>query len=317
LRRENQLKSPAEKLFDKIENRGWKGRMVPVGHVADLREAICGSHQQGLFDEAVYQELFSFFSFDPPVELPGAKSIIIVAVPTPQVRLTFHWQGGPRPVVTPPTYVNYARRTKDVQTALAGWLKEEGYGLAGERLPLKTLAVCSGLGEYGRPNICFVPGMGSFLQLVGAFTDLPCDSDPWREPKALALCETCKACRKSCPTGAIPEDRFLIRAERCLTYHNEAAADFPGWIDPSWHHCLVGCMRCQTACPENRGVLDWFEDRGEFSEHETNLLMERVSFDRLPALTQGKLKSLELNEEYVRLCRNLSMVLSRNSQPTG
>jgi len=307
------MKSRVEGFLKMIEERGWKSRIVPIGHLADLREAILGRYEQGLIDEALYREGLGFFSFDAPAELPGARSIVIVAVPTPQMRIFFHWQGERVPVVAPPTYVSYTPRTERVQAVLAAWLEHEGYRLAKPKLPLKTLAVRSGLADYGRNNICYVPGMGSFLQLVGAFSDLPCDGDPWREPKALDRCESCVACLRHCPTGAIANDRFLLRAERCLTYHNEAAGDFPSWIDPSWHHCLIGCLRCQTACPEDRAVLEWFEDRAEFSEQETTLFIQRVPLDRLPAETVAKLESLEINEDYRLLCRNLSMIIGRES----
>jgi len=305
------MKSPAQKLNDKIEEQGWKGQIVPISHLTDLRGAILGPYQDGLFDERFFQEQLSFFSFDHPANLSDVRSIIIVAVPTPQMRVTFHKQGESFPIVIPPTYVSYTRRTENAQAVLAGWLEQLGYALAKPQLPLKTLAVCSGLAEYGRGNICFVPGMGSFLQLVGAFSDLVCEDDPWRKPKTLDRCGNCKACKSHCPTGAITEDRFLIHAERCLTYHNEANRDFPEWIDPSWHHCLIGCMRCQTICPENKSVVDWFEDWIDFSEMETNLLTQRVPLDRLPTATSAKLKSLELNEDYRWLCRNLSMILER------
>ena len=306
------MKPQVEGLFNLIEERGWKSRIVPIGRLADLQEAICGRYERGLIDKAIYREHLASFSFDPPADLTGACSIIIVAVPTPQMRIVFHWQGEAVPMVVPPTYVSYTPRTESVQAVLETWLEHEGYRLAKPRLPLKTLAVRSGLADYGRNNICFVPGMGSFLQLVGAFSDIPCDGDPWREPKALDRCESCVACLRLCPTGAITSDRFLLRAERCLTYHNEAAADFPNWIDPSWHHCLIGCMRCQTACPENKAVLEWFEDRAEFSEQETALFIQRVSLDRLPSETAAKMKSLEINEDYRLLCRNLSMIIGRD-----
>ena len=301
----------SDKLIEHIENCGWKGRIVPIVRLDDLREAICGRHERGFFDEALYRGHFSTFSFDLPADLPSACSIIVVAVPTPQMRVVFHWHGTPVPVVVPPTYVSYTPRTESVQAEIAAWLEREGFHLAKPRLPLKTLAVGSGLAEYGRSNITYVPGMGSFHQLVGAFSDLPCDHDPWREPKALDRCDSCVACLQRCPTGAITDDRFLIRAERCLTYHNEAADDFPKWIDPSWHHCLVGCMRCQTVCPENKTHVKWFEDRVEFSEAETDFMIQRVPFDRLPAETTAKLKSLEINEAYDNLCRNLSMIIGK------
>jgi epoxyqueuosine reductase len=299
------------KLFEKIKDSGWKGRCIHVSHLTDIRDAILSRYEQGLIDKKLYLDQLDFFSFDPPRDLPGASSIIIVAVPTPQMRIIFRWQDRSVPVIVPPTYVSYTPRTENIQKILATWLRQEGYHLVKSQLPLKTLAVSSGLAEYGRNNICYVSGMGSFLQLVGAFSDLPCDDDPWREPKMLERCESCIACLRHCQTRAITRDRFLLHAENCLTYHNEAANDFPDWIDPSWHHCLIGCMRCQVICPENKPLINWFEDRAEFSEKETALFIKGLPFGQLPEEMAIKITSLEINEEYRLLCRNLSMIIEQ------
>ena len=225
----------AERLTARVEERGWRARLVPVARSADLERAIRGRAEDGALSEPFYRERLDFLSFEPPADLPGARSILVVAVPTPPMRLFFRRRGERVPVLVPPTYVGYTRRTESVQAVLAGWLAVAGLRLAKPRLPLKTLAARAGLAEYGRNNIAYVPGMGSFLQLVAAFTDLPCEEDPWREPKALDRCDSCVTCVRHCPTGAITEDRFLIRVERCLTFHNEAADDFPDWMDPAWH----------------------------------------------------------------------------------
>jgi epoxyqueuosine reductase len=303
------MKQLVERFFDMIEQHGWQGRIVPIARLTDLQRTICGLSERGLIDKILYQNQLNFISYDPPADLPGARSIIIVAVPTPQMRIFFHWRGEIVPVIIPPTYVSYTPRTEAVQQVLSAWLQREDYHLAKPQLPLKTLAVRSGLARYGRNNICYVPGRGSFIQLVGAFSDLPGEGDPWQEPEALERCDSCTACLRSCPTAAISSDRFLLRAELCLTYHNESANDFPAWIDPSWHHCLIGCLRCQTVCPENKAVLNWFEDRAEFSEQETTLFIQRTSFDQLPVEATRKIKSLEINENYQMLCRNLSMII--------
>jgi epoxyqueuosine reductase len=300
-----------EKLFNLIEERGWRGRIVPISHLTDLRYAIISRVEQGLIDEKLYRDQLSFFSFDPPADLPSIRSIIIIAVPTPQMRIIYQWQGRHIPVIVPPTYVSYTPRTNNIQEVLAAWLKKDGYYLAKPQLPLKTLAVYSGLAKYGRNNICYIDGMGSFIQLVGAYSDLSCDNDPWQEPKKLDRCESCTACLQHCPTKAISTNRFLLHAENCLTYHNEAANDFPRWINSSWHHCLIGCMRCQTICPENRAVIKWFEDRAEFSEQETALFIQGKPLDQLPKDMVIKIKSLEINEEYHLLCRNLSMIIKQ------
>ncbi len=298
-----------QELTHMLTQRGWSGRIVPLGRLADLAETIQGGHDRGLFDGTFYRELLSWFSFEPPQELPTARSMIIIAVPTPQMRVFFQWRGERRAVVVPPTYSSYTPRTERVREIVAAWLKPHGYHLAATKLPLKTLAVCSGLAEYGRNNICYVPGMGSFLQLVGAFSDLTCTEDPWREPKGLDRCESCLACRKNCPTGAIADDRFLLHAESCLTRHNEKTGEFADWIDPTWHHCLVGCMRCQAICPENQPVREWYEDSVEFSEPETAALVESVPRNQLPAKTVAKLEALAIMEDHQLLCRNLSALM--------
>jgi epoxyqueuosine reductase len=307
----NNYKERTQKLIDKIHESGWEGVIVPISHLNDLRDAILNKYEQGLIDKDFYQDQLSFFSFNPPADLPDARSIIILAVPTPQMRITFHWKRKPVPVTIPPTYISYTPRTDNTLNILIKWFNNEGYSLVKSQLPLKTLAVCSGLAKYGRNNICYVPGMGSFLQLVGAFSDLPCDQDPWSELQMLDRCKSCTACIKHCPTGAIPGDRFLLHAEICLTWHNESANDFPDWINPSWHNCLIGCMKCQSICPENKSMKNWFEDRAEFSEKETNLFIQYVPFDRLPSVTAAKIKSLQINEDFHGLCRNLSMLIEQ------
>jgi epoxyqueuosine reductase len=304
--------STAEKLLRDFQNRGWKGQIVPVKHLTDLREAILGTHERGLFDEEFYQEWLTQFSFEHPEALPSAQSIIVIAVPVPLHQTIFHWQGKRWPLSIPPTYVNYTATTERVRTTVAALLEQEGYGVVKTKLPLKTLAVRSGLAEWGRNNICFVPGMGSFLQLVGCFSDLPCVEDPWREPRLMELCDSCVACMRKCPTGAITRERVLLHAERCLTFHNERDVEipFPPWIDSAWHNSLIGCMNCQLICPENKAVKTWIEEIGEFSAEETALLMEHIPFDQLPAEMLAKLRNLGINDVQA-LPRNLAAILNR------
>jgi len=82
------------------------------------------------------------------------------------MRIAFRFQGKTVPVVIPPTYVSYTPRTESVLTILKSWLKEEGFRLANQQLPLKTLAVKSGLARYGRNNICYVEGWAASFSLL-------------------------------------------------------------------------------------------------------------------------------------------------------
>jgi epoxyqueuosine reductase len=305
------MKQNEEKLSNRMKNQNWKYRIIPISHINDLRKAITGLLENGLINKDLFEDQLSFFSFYPPKDLPNAQSIIVIAIPTPQMRIFFYYRGKRLPVIIPPTYVSYTARTEYAQAIFSERLKQEGYILTSSQLPLKTLAVCSGLAKYGRNNICYIEGWGSFFQLVGAFSDMPYENDPWSKPEMLDRCNSCSACRQKCPTKAIPDDRFLLRAEICLTYYNESATGFPEWIDPAWHNCLFGCMLCQLICPENKNVRNWIEDRVTFTEEETNKLLECVPKYQLPDEMRIKLNSLEINEGYLMLCRNLSVLLQK------
>ena len=307
------MEQPTEKLFLDLAQRGYKGRIVSVKHLQDLKEEIEGHHAKGLFDEELYQEYLSWFEFKVPESLPGAKSLVIVAVPSPQNQAIFKWNGESRPVIIPPTYVRYTETTKMVEDYLRSILSPEGYNVAGARLPLKLLAVRSGLGQYGKNNICYVPGMGSFLQLAAVFSDLPCEEDDWQDARVMERCRSCDACRIRCPTGAIPSDRFLLRAERCIVFHNEKKGDvpFPAWMDASWHNCLIGCLHCQRICPEDRDFFGWIDVKEEFSEEETSQILKGVEIGKLAATTVEKLKRLDLIRFFDQLPRNLGVFFKK------
>lgn len=302
-----------EELLLRLAERGCKARVVPVQHVRDLREEVKGHYRQGLLDTEFYHERLAYFDFRVPNDLQEAKSLIVTAIPRPQSQAVFTWNGESRPLIIPPTYVANEKTRKRMEHLLTEVLAAKGYRVARTALPVKLLAVRSGLGSYGRNNICYVPSMGSFLQLAAFYSDLPCKKDNWQEARMMKSCQNCYACRQNCPTGAIPSDRFLLHAERCISFHNERKGDvpFPSWIDRSWHNCLVGCMHCQRVCPQNREFIQWIEEKEEFSQEETVLLLEGVLRDQLPVTTMRKLESLDLLEDTDILARNLSVFFGK------
>ncbi|HEX9261839.1 MAG TPA: 4Fe-4S double cluster binding domain-containing protein, partial [Candidatus Bathyarchaeia archaeon] len=133
----------------------------------------------------------------------------------------------------------------------------------------------------------------------------------WQKAKMMSRCHECNLCQKTCPTGAISADRFLLHAEKCLTYHNEKEAKipFPKWIKPEWHNCIIGCMRCQAVCPENKQFLSLVGEIAEFTEKETKQLLEGVPSEMLPSETLLKMKLLSLTDYYKELPRNLGVLL--------
>jgi epoxyqueuosine reductase len=304
-----------ERLSLQLAEYRYAMRVVSIRHLPELQEEIKERLRQGSLNEVFFQERLAWFNFKTPESLPNAQSLIAVAVPRPQTQAVFTWNGRSKALMLPPTYTAYEETAEKVQALLAEILGREGYRVASTALPLKLLSVRSGLAEYGRNNICYVVGMGSFLQLVAVYSDMPCEKDQWQEARMMKSCENCQLCRQACPTGAIPSDRFMLRAERCIVYHNERKGDipFPEWINPSWHNCIVGCLHCQRACPHNKDFLQWIDKKEEFTEKEITLLLEGVPRDRLAAETMKKLESLALLDYLDELPRNLSVFFKKRS----
>ncbi|HNS51101.1 MAG TPA: 4Fe-4S double cluster binding domain-containing protein [Anaerolineae bacterium] len=307
------MPSLIDSLCAHLAEQGLSARIVSVARLGDLRREIQGRHAEGQFDAEFFRTRLTWFEFALPDDLRSAASLIVVAKPRPQHQATFTRQGRDVTLTIPPTYVGYEAVRDEVGALLSTWLAPHGYHVSRAHLPLKVLAVRSGLADYGRNNITYVPGMGSFHQLNAFYSDLPCTEDAWREPHMMDRCQQCHACRRACPTGAIAPDRFLLHAELCLTYHNEKPAETPfsASLDPAWHNCLVGCMHCQRVCPETLPFLDWVAGGEEFDEEETALLLSGVAQDQLPPATVAKLGRLDVLDSLDTMPRNLGALLLR------
>jgi epoxyqueuosine reductase len=278
-----------------------------------LQKTIKNLHEKELLDPDFYEEYKDYFNFQPVAKFGEIKSLFITSVPVPQFKVLFHWNNKEVPLIIPPTYLHGLTITNEVKALLNEILEPSGYNVEYARVPQKTLAVRVGLAEYGRNNITYLPDSGSFHRLTTFYSDFPYDKENWQELRYMDLCEECSACIRNCPTGAIPTDRFLLRVEKCLTYHNEHPGDvpFPDWIDSSWHNCLVGCMRCQEVCPANKKVINWIEPGPSFSEEETQLLVSGKTMEELPEETRIKIKKYDLEAYLYVYPRNLGVILRR------
>jgi epoxyqueuosine reductase len=132
----------------------------------------------------------------------------------------------------------------------------------------------------------------------------------WLYPVALDRCTTCGACGKTCPTGAIGAERFLLHTERCLTYHNERTAPFPEWIEPGWHHTAVGCLRCQRVCPVNAGHGPQEAPPERFDAQETAAILAATPSADLPERTRAKMRRCGLDYSAELIARNLRALLA-------
>jgi epoxyqueuosine reductase len=302
--REDQVKL---RLLAQIEKQGYKARIVSAKHVSSLRNEIDAWRRKRSIRKELDEDYLNEFNFNTQPTTLKRKSIIIVASPQPITRISFKVKGRPIPAIIPPTY-NHSTDER-VTNLLERTLRPEGFHISKVILPWKSLAVHSGLAEYGKNNIAYIEGMGSFFRLNAFCSDLPSQEETWMGHRTMKRCENCSACLKNCPTQAISSERFLLHAERCLTFHNESQRDFPSWLDSSWHHCLVGCLRCQIICPENKPFRDWIEDRETFSEAETALLLDWQQNESLPPRTIEKLEELYMMEYAEILSRNMRALL--------
>jgi epoxyqueuosine reductase len=261
----------AEKIWDWAANRGYRVAWGPSAVVEDVRRSITERRSGSEIDERFFRhELKEVLGRE--FESSG-QTVVIVAMPRPAHLVHFDLDEKSFDALLPPTYFRYRALFEEVRLDLA----ENGLpGAKTEMLtaPLKAVAARMGLISYGRNNITYVPGLGSYLQLCGFVTDAVLPETELRQPSLLPECEDCGLCARMCPTGAISEDRVLLRAERCLTYANENTGDWPEWVDVHSHNSLLGCLECQRCCPANPVLA--IEDTGiRFSKAETRLLLSR------------------------------------------
>ena len=298
-------------LFEITAPKGIQAKIVSIEHVGELETEIMTLYQNGLLNPDLYNAYLASFDFACQQKFNNARSLIIASVPQPQIRITFYREDQAYPVIVPPTY--YFAIDNEVADLLKADLEPQGYRLQKVRLPDKLLAVRSGLAQYGKNNITYVEGTGSFQRPVAFISDYPCGQDSWGNASVLENCANCSACRKACPTNAIVSDWFQLYAERCLTFHNERTDAFPQWLSPSWHNCLVGCMICQKVCPANKDVVKWIKSGATFDDEETNLILAGVSKERLAPKTLEKLKRLDLMSYYDVLPRNLKALIENSA----
>jgi epoxyqueuosine reductase len=286
----------------------FKSEVVSINRLMDL-ELEMDSLQKEMIDKTLFKERLSFFNFHPEEIFPNAKSIIITAARQPKVKVLFHVDGKQTPAFIPPTY-SYDTDRK-LFSVITNFLDDYGFEIRNCAVPYKSMAVHSGLADYRKNNITYIPGWGSFFRLKAYISDMPCDDDNWQDFQMMDQCQKCKACIKNCPTHTIGEDRFLLHVEKCLTHFNEGTNPFPEWIDPGIHHCFIGCMECQKVCPLNKDVKEWVEEGPKFTEIETRMILNNVSKTELPEETIKKIKKLSLLDDYEVLGRNLRALISQ------
>lgn|GEM_PF-194615 len=303
-----------------MRERGFACAAVPVGRVEDLRREFLELAEAGTIDSFQRWIAENVFAYGLPRTGFTPRTLVVVAAPVPPWADVVLERAGRRVKARSLVggFEGKGNATGNAVRALEEILAGEGYGRAdAPRVPLKRLAVRSGLARYGRNNVTYVEGMGSYLELSASVTDMPCPEGAWTEPRLLDACEGCGACVRACPAGALREGRFVVDTSRCLSRWNEEAGDFPAWMPPSAHHTPYDCLRCTACCPANAGRMGEIAGPVLFSEAETEALLSGAAFETLDAGLREKAVWLGLDRWWPAIPRNLRALLDAQTDGKG
>ncbi|UCC72161.1 MAG: tRNA epoxyqueuosine(34) reductase QueG [Gemmatimonadota bacterium] len=210
-------------------------------------------------DDAVERRL------DPAKALPGARSIIMVAM---------NYAGGGDGPADDPSRAVLARyaRAVDYHTVFEEKLAELESSireLAGDKVKTRLYvdygpvlerdhAQRAGLGWIGK-NTCLInTELGSYIFIGEILTDAQLEPD---DPFSLDHCGTCDRCIWACPTGAI-EDARVLDARLCISYQTiELRGPIAIELRPAIGNRIFGCDICQEVCPWNKEAPQTSEPR--------------------------------------------------------
>jgi epoxyqueuosine reductase len=288
---------------------GEKYKIIPIDKLLELKDEVDHFKQDNKLNSFQNWIVNDLYRFDIPRVEFSIRSIIIIAIPHPfyaEVVLTknkkkYHFIS---------LVMSDFEKTENVLNQIL--LTKKYNIISAQNLPLKRLAVQSGLAVYGRNNICYINGLGSNLSFAAYYSDMPSNDEYWTDVTMASVCTKCRACLKNCPTGAIQKNRFLIDNERCLSYWNESAEPFPEWIPKSAHHCVYDCIKCQVICPMNKDQIKNTVGSIQFTESETNMLLSGLHYEQQPVSLKQKVKYLGLHQWPDGISKNLKMLFELN-----
>jgi epoxyqueuosine reductase len=231
-------------------------------HATEFREWL----REGEHGEMNYMERGEEKRCDPQKVLPGARSIIVLALN--------YFQGEgletarPRAVARRPSargragskgkiaryawgddYHDVIRQKLDKMDQFLRRFggQQKCYVDTGPILE-RDHAAQAGIGWHGKNTMLIDEQLGTWFFLAEILTTLELTPD---EPVA-DRCGTCDRCIKACPTGAITAP-YRLDARRCISYLTiESKGSIPLELRPLIGDRIFGCDDCLDVCPWNR-----------------------------------------------------------------
>jgi len=220
------------------------------GHASEFRTWL----GEGAAGEMSYMERGEEKRCDPQKVLPGAQSIVVVALN--------YWQGES---ATPKAFgaaegriaryawgEDYHEVISHKLDKIDNFLRRFGgrqklYVDTGPILE-RDHAAQAGIGWHGKSTMLIDTQLGTWFFLGEILTTLELPPDPPQRDR----CGTCERCIKACPTGAITAPHRLD-ARRCISYLTiELKSSIPVELRPLIGNRIFGCDDCLDACPWNR-----------------------------------------------------------------
>lgn len=111
-------------------------------------------------------------------------------------------------------------------------------------------AELAGLGWTGKNTLLINPRMGSYFFLAEIITDLVLE---YNESVMNDHCGTCTRCIDACPTNAIDDKGYLLKANECISYFTiESKSKTEEIYKSNFQDWIFGCDICQQVCPWNK-----------------------------------------------------------------
>ena len=262
-------------------------------HATEFRQWL----RQDAHGEMNYMQRGEEKRCDPQKVLPGAKSIVVLALNY------FQGHAAHRAAATG-KIARYAWGD-DYHDVIAAKLTKLGQFLSGFGGQQKSYvdtgpilerdhAAQAGIGWHGKNTMLIDEGRGTWFFLAEVLTTLELPPDQPVQDR----CGTCERCIKACPTGAITAPHRLD-ARRCISYLTiELKGSIPLELRPLIADRIFGCDDCLDVCPWNRFAQTSHETAFSARKSTTAMLLREYL-----ELTDAEFRQLFKNSPIKRIKR--------------